>query len=200
MLICIEGCIGVGKTTLTRILCQSFNAEGVFEDFENNPFLIPYYQKPKEFSFHVQLCFLLLQHAKLLDKVIGNINEQAMYISDFSIIKTKIFSNLVLTPEQYKLLSPIYLYLTKTVRKPNLIIYLYGSVPLIMNRIQQRAHLTDNGIQVDYISSVSSIYNDFFASYKDVPTISVNIDTFDCMSHSQVNDLVTQIRQNVGDI
>ena len=35
----IAGLIGVGKTTLTKILAKKFDAKSIFEDYDNNPYL-----------------------------------------------------------------------------------------------------------------------------------------------------------------
>ena len=40
MYIAIEGVIGVGKTTLARLLQPSFDANVLLEVFEENPFLV----------------------------------------------------------------------------------------------------------------------------------------------------------------
>src|SRR5687768_8313445 len=43
MYVAIEGVIGVGKTTLARLLQSAFNADILLEVFEENPFLSDFY-------------------------------------------------------------------------------------------------------------------------------------------------------------
>ncbi|HQX76006.1 MAG TPA: deoxynucleoside kinase, partial [Thermoflexales bacterium] len=57
--IAIEGVIGVGKTTLARLLTQELNAETVLEVVEENPFLSNFYQDISKYAFQTQIFFLL---------------------------------------------------------------------------------------------------------------------------------------------
>ena len=50
--IAVEGVIGVGKTTLARMLQREFNAQLVLEVFEENPFLSNFY--PIAFGYAFQ--------------------------------------------------------------------------------------------------------------------------------------------------
>jgi deoxyguanosine kinase len=45
--IAIEGVIGAGKTTLSKKLSESLNAQLILEDFDENPFLERFYENPK---------------------------------------------------------------------------------------------------------------------------------------------------------
>ena len=42
--IAIEGPIGVGKTSLAKLLAEEINAKLVLEEFEENPFLSDFYK------------------------------------------------------------------------------------------------------------------------------------------------------------
>jgi len=65
MYIAIEGVIGVGKTTLARLLKPAFNAEILLEIFEENPFLSDFYGDRERYAFQTQMFFLLC-HTVLL--------------------------------------------------------------------------------------------------------------------------------------
>jgi len=51
MYIAIEGVIGVGKTTLARLLQPAFDSEVLFEVFEENPFLSDFYSDRARYAF-----------------------------------------------------------------------------------------------------------------------------------------------------
>ena len=55
MYIAIEGVIGVGKTTLARLLQPAFDAEVLLEVFEENPFLSDFYSDRARYAFQTQI-------------------------------------------------------------------------------------------------------------------------------------------------
>jgi chromosome segregation protein len=60
--IAVEGAIGVGKTTLTRLLQEEFQAELLLEIFEENPFLRLFYTDRERYAFQTQVFFLLSRY------------------------------------------------------------------------------------------------------------------------------------------
>ena len=60
--IVVEGPIGVGKTTLARLLAEEFNARVILEQVEENPFLKKFYDEPRTYAFQTQLFFLLSRY------------------------------------------------------------------------------------------------------------------------------------------
>ena len=55
--IAIEGPIGVGKTSLAKLLAEKLGARTILEQFEENPFLTDFYDDPERFAFQTQLFF-----------------------------------------------------------------------------------------------------------------------------------------------
>ena len=53
--IVVEGPIGVGKTTLARLLADEFTARTVLERVDENPFLSRFYEDPEKYAFPAQL-------------------------------------------------------------------------------------------------------------------------------------------------
>ena len=60
--IVIEGAIGVGKTTLTRMLSDHLQASDLLEVFEENPFLSKFYESRARYAFQTQMFFLLSRY------------------------------------------------------------------------------------------------------------------------------------------
>ena len=63
--IAIEGVIGVGKTTLTKLLSGKYNAKLVMEDIDGNPFLPQFYEDKERYAFPTQIFFLLSRYNEL---------------------------------------------------------------------------------------------------------------------------------------
>jgi len=55
--IAVEGVIGVGKTTLARMVQKEFGAHLVLEVFEENPFLSDFYTDRARYAFQTQIFF-----------------------------------------------------------------------------------------------------------------------------------------------
>jgi deoxyadenosine/deoxycytidine kinase len=68
MYIAIEGVIGVGKTTLARLLQPGFDAQLNLEAFEENPFLSDFYDDRERYAFQTQIFFLLSRYHQHLKK------------------------------------------------------------------------------------------------------------------------------------
>lgn len=189
MLVCIEGCIGTGKTTLAGKLANAANGITLNEHFKNNPFLSLYYNDIAAYSLHVQICFLLLQHSKLLEY-----NHQKLVFADFSILKTLIFSKQILNERELDLIVPLYNHLTSTVKMPDLVIYLHGSRDTVMKYIRRRRRKTDAQIREDYILQTLQTYDHFFENYDGSKLIKLNIDIFNIMDGDNIVRLLSQIK------
>ncbi len=57
--IAIEGVIGVGKTTFSKMLSDKLGARLINEEVFENPFLVDYYKNKKRYAFSCQLFFLI---------------------------------------------------------------------------------------------------------------------------------------------
>ena len=60
--IAIEGPIGVGKTSLAKMIADKLNARKIFEDFKKNPFLEEFYEDPENNALQTQIWFLLQRY------------------------------------------------------------------------------------------------------------------------------------------
>src|SRR5690625_7811552 len=64
--IAIAGNIGAGKTTLTHSLSKYFGWEAHYENPENNPYLIDFYNDMKRWAINLQIYFLNNRYAQIL--------------------------------------------------------------------------------------------------------------------------------------
>ena len=65
--IAVEGSIGVGKTSLSKILAAKLQCKLILEEFEDNPFLSEFYKDSERYAFQTQLFFLLSRYKQQLD-------------------------------------------------------------------------------------------------------------------------------------
>jgi deoxyguanosine kinase len=190
--IAVEGPIGVGKTSLVELLASRFEGVKVLEDVAN-PFLDPFYRGRSGAAFQVQIFFLLSRHQQHLD-----IAQQELFsrlvVADYTMAKDRIFARLNLNDEEFRLYDRLYDVLTPGLPKPDLVIYLEGSVETCMNRIKMRGRDFERNIAPDYLQRLKEAYNAYFFRYTDSPLLLVNTDTIDFVNNSEdFANLVEQI-------
>ena len=91
--VAIEGAIGVGKTTLARLLGQALSAEVLLEVFEENPFLGDFYADRSRYAFQTQVFFLLSRYRQQ-HRVISSTLTRGSLVSDYLFAKDWLFAHL----------------------------------------------------------------------------------------------------------
>jgi deoxyguanosine kinase len=91
MYIAIEGVIGVGKTTLARMLGPNINAELQLEVFEENPFLADFYTDRQRYAFQTQIFFLLSRYHQQRRAVCDAVEMDRNLITDYTFYRLYFF-------------------------------------------------------------------------------------------------------------
>ena len=81
--VAIEGPIGVGKTTLARLIHEQLEAELLLEVFEENPFLSDFYADREKYAFQTQIFFLLSRYRQQ-HQVIAQVLQHSALVSDYT--------------------------------------------------------------------------------------------------------------------
>jgi deoxyadenosine/deoxycytidine kinase len=171
--IAIEGCIGVGKTTLTRILAERFSARTVCEVVEENPFLPEFYQNPKVHAFKTQIFFLLSRYKQQETLAQGELFSSTT-VADYTFAKDRIFAELTLSDAELALYTEMYNVLNTRVPKPDLVLFLQAPLDVILARIRNRGRSFERDIDADYLRSLIGSYQRFFAQYDETPLLIVD--------------------------
>jgi len=173
--IVIEGVIGVGKTTLARLLSEAFGSAALLEAVEENPFLSDFYADRARYAFQTQVFFTLNRYRQQ--------NELAVLkqgvVSDYLFVKNIIFAELNLQGDELALYRTLYKVLMERIRRPDLVIYLQASLPILRARIIQRDRPFERDMDWDYITAVRDAYEAFFASYNETPLLPIETDALD---------------------
>ncbi|HVL01763.1 MAG TPA: deoxynucleoside kinase [Dongiaceae bacterium] len=171
--IVVEGPIGVGKTTLTRKLAQTFNYDTLLEGAEDNPFLERFYQNSRQWALQTQLYFLF-QRRDQLNALRQNDLFEPVRVADFLIQKDKLFASINLDDDEFALYEKIYQHLIQETPKPDLVIYLQAPIETLQHRIAKRGIAGEQNISDDYLHRLSEAYNRFFLYYDEAPLLMVN--------------------------
>lgn len=172
--ISIEGNIGVGKTTFSKMLSKTLNARLILEEFADNPFLPKFYKNPDRHAFSLELFFLAERYRQL-----GEIVEQDLFsngiVSDYFIIKSKLFAQNNLKDDELLLFDRLSDIILFHLPKPDLIIYLHADVHRLQKNIKKRGRPFEQDINDDYLLNIQEKYFDYFKKQVDLPVLIVDV-------------------------
>ena len=196
--IAIEGPIGVGKTSLAKLLSKRLSAKLILEKFEDNPFLSEFYNDPARSAFQTQLFFLLQRYQQQHD-----IRQVDMFhnllISDYMFIKDRLFASLNLDDKEMNLYDSIANIMERNIINPDLIIYLQADTSTLMKNIDKRGRDFENNISYDYINALNEIYTEYFFRYNDTPLVIINTNNIDFVNNAEdLDQVIEYIRQPVS--
>lgn len=191
--IVVEGPIGVGKTSLARILANELHARTIFERVEDNPFLPKFYQSRELYAFQNQTFFLLNRYQQQMELAQQDLFNQNL-VADYLFAKDQIFASLTLSAEELNLYQQIYALLNTRVPKPDLVVYLQARPEVLYKRVKKRNKKYERGVTFEYLSEVSQAYNQHFFHYDETPLLVVNTSGIDFVSSSEhLADLIKEI-------
>ena len=192
--IVIEGPIGVGKTSLARLLAKEFNARFILEAPEENPFLSHFYQDRKKYAFQVQVFFLLTRFQQQQEIAQLDLFNQVT-ISDYLFDKDRLFALLNLDENEFALYEKIFHLLGGRIPTPDLVIFLQAKPEVLLQRIKTRNNDYEKGMDIDYLKRLTEAYNYYFFHYNQTPLLVVNTSEIDFVKRKEDFDqLLREIR------
>jgi deoxyguanosine kinase len=180
MYIAIEGVIGVGKTTLARMLAPSFEAEVLLEVFEENPFLSDFYSDRARYAFQTQIFFLLSRYHQQRRGVRAILDAGKPLLSDYTFAKDSLFAHINLVGDELEMYKRVHEALAEKIVLPDLLVYLRADTDVLMQRIASRDRSYERNIERGYIEELSRAYEDFFTrSYTETPVLLIDTNSLD---------------------
>lgn len=162
MYFAIEGVIGVGKTTLARLLQPAFQANLLLEVFEENPFLSSFYADRERYAFQTQIFFLLSRYHQQRQGVPQATANGANLISDYTFEKDMLFAKINLKGDELEMYYKVHEALAEKIQQPDLIVYLRATTLQLMQRIAQRDRPYERDMDPGYIEQLNATYDDYF--------------------------------------
>ncbi|WMX12468.1 MULTISPECIES: deoxynucleoside kinase [unclassified Aureispira] len=160
--IVVEGNIGAGKTSLSKLLSEDLNARLILEEFSDNPFLPLFYKNPDRYAFPVELFFMTERHKQLQDLLMKGNLFQEYVVSDYIFSKTLLFAGQNLVNEELRLFQRLFHTLNASFPKPHLLVYLHRSVDDLLANISKRGRAYEQDISANYLLKIQQAYFDFF--------------------------------------
>jgi len=184
MLLSIEGPIGVGKTSLTKIISENFkdlNFIRVYELSSKNGYLDRFYSDIERYAFPTQIEFLV-NRFKQWEKIQ---NSKENIVCDYFFFKDEIFAQMNLKGEDIKLYNRIFNLMRHHIRPPDYLIYLTASPSTLLERIRKRGRSFETLMTLDYLTSLRKFYEDYLANYKTSPVLKTDTDSLDYVNKKE---------------
>ncbi len=183
--IAIEGNIGAGKTTLSKMIGDDFNAKLVLERFADNPFLPKYYADMERFAFPLEMSFLADRYQQLTDDLAQFDLFKNFIVSDYYIFKSLIFAQVSLPKEEYVLYRRMFDIMYKEIAKPDLYIYLYQNTERLLDNIKKRGRDYEQNIAPDYLEKIHQGYSNFIKTEQNLNTLIIDVSEFDFVNATE---------------
>src|SRR3954447_13568787 len=176
--VAVAGNIGAGKTTLTEMLSKHYRWIPQFEDVDNNPYLMDFYDDMPRWSFNLQIFFLNSRLKQLLEILGGTetvIQDRTIY-EDANIFAPNLHDMGLMSQRDFDNYYQFFQTLKMMVQPPDLLIYLKASVPTLVGQIQKRGREYEENIRLDYLKRLNEYYNKWIDNYKEGPLLVIDVD------------------------
>ena len=199
MYIAIEGVIGVGKTTLARLLQPAFDAEILLEVFEENPFLSDFYADRERYAFQTQIFFLLSRYHQQRRTVHELIASGKNLFADYTFAKDALFAQINLNGDELDMYYKVHEALAEKIEKPDLLVYLQAGTDTLMQRIALRDRTYERQMERSYIHELNLAYDEFFSKpFDHTPVLTIETDHLNIIQNDEhLSWIENRIRQSL---
>lgn len=197
----IAGNIGVGKSTLVKILGEEFGWQPYYELVADHPYLADYYADRERWGFHSQIWFLTQrfeQHQEIVDTPISVLQDRSIY-EDYEVFVKGLLEQGIFSHRDFRTYRKLFNALMRGITPPTLLVYLHASVPTLLNRINGRARSYERVIPADYLEHLNRRYEEWIRKFELCPVLTIETDELDFAHDVQARrEVVELVAQAVG--
>lgn len=201
LFITVAGNVGAGKSTLTKLVSERLGFEAHYEKVDGNPYLEDFYKDQEKWGFHLQLYFLaqrFKQQKEIESNGLHNIQDRSIY-EDVEIFARNLYDNKKMTKRDYITYRDLFNDMVPHLRRPDLMIYLDGSLDSILHRINLRGRDMEKTVDIEYWKNLHNRYEKWIMEYDQSPVLYVNINEVDLINNPEHLDLLCdKIKEILG--
>ena len=188
----IEGNIGAGKTTLAQKISEKYQTKLVLEQFTDNPFLPKFYENQEQYSFPLEMAFLAERYNQL-NRELSNLDLFSPFtVSDYYFMKSLIFAQNTLQPDEYKLYRQFFTIIYDKMPKPDLYVYIHKDCDLLLKNIALRGRNYEKFITKEYLEKISQGYFSYFRQENEFPILIIDTNELDFVSRPSDFEKIVQ--------
>jgi len=200
MYVAVAGNIGVGKSSLTKVLAERYKLTPIYEAVDENPYLADFYVDMERYAFHSQMFFLarrLEQHLSYINHANSALNNRVIQdrtiYEDAAIFAKNLADKGIFQARDYQTYRHMYEAIEKALRPPDLMIYLKAEVSTLKQRIIKRGRDYESTIEDDYLEQLNQLYNDWTSNYSLSKIVTIETNALDFVNNN--SDLETVLSQ-----
>ncbi len=185
MHIAVAGNIGAGKTTLSKLLSKQYGWEAHYEDVDDNPYMVDFYDNMNRWSFALQIHFLNSRFNQVLDiRQSGkNVIQDRTIYEDANIFAPSLAAMNLMEERDFKNYLSLFEIMSGLIQAPDLLIYLRASIPTLVEHIQARGRDYEETIRLDYLKNLNERYESWINNYTNGKLLIIDVDNIDFVNN-----------------
>jgi len=193
--VCIEGNIGIGKTTLVKKLASHFGTASFYEEFEENPWLPLFYENPEATALTLELSFLT-DRIKQLKKIKEAQGDKPLFC-DYSLDKCLLFARENLSPDDYLRYEKLHASVSKSIVPPALVIVIHSETEHLLSNIKQRGRLYEQNMKPAYLDKLKMAYKIYFKEERPYSILNIFTSRLDEKKYEQIlHEIISFLKLN----
>ena len=206
MLIGVAGMVGAGKTTLTRALAARFGLQLALESVDDdNPWLELFYRDAdgrRRYALELQLHFLATRFAAMrrMRAQGGSWILDRTWYEDAEIFAHGSYEHGLMSRIEHELYQQLYVELlhSPAARPPKLLIYLYGPLEILLERIRTRGRPSERETEREYWAALHARYERWIANFRHCPILAIDVRDYDLVGDPAALDtIVDRVRKRL---
>ncbi len=198
----LAGNIGVGKTSLVRLIGERLGWKAYYEPVAENPYLEDFYRDMGRWAFHSQVFFLthrVRAHRALMDDPHSVVQDRSLY-EDAEVFARNLYASGRMSGRDWATYRELYRTVSTLLPAPDLVVYLRASVPTLRRRIAHRGRGFEAGISDAYLRELNALYEEWVRGFALAPVLTIPTDRIDFVSEARdFEAIVSQVEERLRD-